>query len=124
MKKEQDEEGGTCKRTRLQRAVVCIIANKEPFDPPLESIDDSYLLDHLHHLYQDTYDHATYNTWLINRPFPKAFEQFSYCGHSYMIKPSKYMHGVGTSLFILSYVCVHHDIVPSTLIFLCGPIYK
>lgn len=102
MKREQDEEGRIYWRTRLQRVVAHIIVNEKPFDIPLESVGDNYFLDHLQHLYQDKYDHATYSAWLIDRPFLEDFEQFSYYGHSYMIKPLEYLHGANMDLFILS----------------------
>jgi len=37
--------------------------------------------------YQYTYDRGEYNGWLVEMPFPKAYEIFTCCGHQYMIKP-------------------------------------
>jgi len=74
VKREQDEEGRTCRIIRIQIGMVHIIINKEPFDLPLESVDDNSLPNHLHHLYHDAYDHAIYDVWPINRHFPKDFE--------------------------------------------------
>lgn len=50
-----------------------IIVNEKLVDLPLESVSDYSLLDHLQYLYQDIYDHETYNACPIDIHFPKVF---------------------------------------------------
>lgn len=74
MKREQDEEGRTCRRIKFQKVVSHIITNEEIFDLSFKSVGDSSLPDHIQYLYQDTCNHMVYDAWNIDRPFPKAFE--------------------------------------------------
>lgn len=74
MKREQDKEGRTYRRTRLQRVVTRIIVNEEPINLLLESVGDYSLPNHLQHLYQDTYDCEAYRALPFDIPFTKYFK--------------------------------------------------
>ena len=89
----------------------------------VESVGDFYLAPNYVHLYKSTYYHKAHGAWPIKKPFPKSYKQFTYYGHSYMIKPSNIPNAC-MGLFILLNVQVHTCTEKEPLMPFCGPIYN
>lgn len=121
-------EEGHIIETRIRRSRCQVwhhqpVPNMEPYDLPLEDVGDFPLLDKLVPLYKTSYACKTIHAWPSNVPFPKVYQEFSYCGYSYIIKPFE-IDGSGMGLFIQSPIKVTPSVVVPIFMPFCGPIYK